>query len=267
MSKATTPPIPAPGQITGYRVQLSIFEGPLDLLLHLIERQELDITRVSLALVADQYLDYLGVLEEARPDDLADFVVVAAKLLLIKSQALLPRPAEASTAQEEEEAGEDLVRQLIAYKRFKEIAKGLGQREAAGLRAYVRLAPAPRPEAGIEHLEPVSLQELLEAVRRALEVEPGKPPVDEVVAPFPITIDDQIDLIIHSLSEQIEAQSNPQVRFTKLLSEESSRQEVAVTFLALLELVKRLRVLVTQEHMFGEIVIQWVPEAAPVPNG
>lgn len=253
------PPIPAPGQITGYRVQLLVFEGPLDLLLHLIERQELDIARVSLALVADQYLAYLRVLEEVRPDDLADFVVVAAKLLLIKSEALLPRPAEPPSAQEEEDVGDELVRQLIAYKRFKEIARGLGEREAAGLRAYVRLAPAPRPESGIEHLEPISLQELLLAVRRALEVGPVKPPVDEVVAPFPVTIDDQIALILGKLSSESTPGERAQVGFGELLSEDCSRREIAVTLLALLELVKQLRVLVAQERMFGEIVISRAP--------
>lgn len=251
MSKPS--PLATPGQITGYRVRLSVFEGPMDLLLHLIERQELDVTRVSLALVADQYLEYLRVLKELNLDDLADFVVVAAKLLLIKSQALLPRPPERDPAQDEEDVGDELVRQLLAYKQFKKVAQELGERESAGLRAYVRLAPAPKLGAGIEHLEPVPLPELLAAIQRALDVQPPAPPVDDVVARFPITIGDQIELIINTLST---SSSNEQVGFTELLSADCSRQEVAVTLLALLELVKQLRVLISQEHLFGEILIR-----------
>ena len=100
-------PITAPGQKTGYHVRLAVFEGPLDLLLHLIEREELDITRVSLARVTDQYLEYLSALEELQVDDLTDFVVVAARLLLIKSQALLPRPP-LTLLPEDEDAGDEL---------------------------------------------------------------------------------------------------------------------------------------------------------------
>ena len=106
----------------GYQVALPVFEGPLDLLLHLIERQELDITAISLAQVTNQYLEYLAGASERDPDNLADFLVVAAKLLLIKSRVLLPQPP-APPAAEEEDLGDDLVRQLVEYKRFKEAAR------------------------------------------------------------------------------------------------------------------------------------------------
>jgi segregation and condensation protein A len=102
----------------GYQVTLPVFEGPLDLLLHLIERQELDITAISLAQVTNQYLEYLGRVSERNPGNLADFLVVAAKLLLIKSRVLLPQPP-VPLAPEEEDVGDDLVRQLMEYKRFK----------------------------------------------------------------------------------------------------------------------------------------------------
>ncbi|MFN2167176.1 MAG: segregation and condensation protein A, partial [Anaerolineae bacterium] len=158
-----------------YQVSLPVFEGPLDLLLHLIERQELDITQVSLARVTNQYLDHLARISERNPDNLADFIVVAAKLLLIKSRVLLPRPP-APPASEEEDVGEDLVRQLIEYKRFKEAAHWLQEVEAQGLRSYVRLAAAPRLDPVID-LGDVSLDDLLAAVREVLAIKPLAPSV------------------------------------------------------------------------------------------
>src|SRR3990172_4509276 len=120
----------------------SLLEGPLDLLLQLIEREELDITRVSLAQVTDQFLAYLKILERLNIADIADFLVAAARLLLIKSEALLPRPPERQP--DEEDPGYELARQLLAYKRYKEIAGALHERAEAGPRTYLRLAPPPK---------------------------------------------------------------------------------------------------------------------------
>ena len=106
-------------QIGGYKVQTPVYEGPLDLLLNLIENAELDITAVSLALVTDQYLVYLKSLEELRPDEISAFLVIAAKLVLIKSEALLPRPPVRQPG--EEDVGAGLVEQLKQYKRYKAI--------------------------------------------------------------------------------------------------------------------------------------------------
>jgi segregation and condensation protein A len=241
-------PIAAAGQRTNYRVRLAVFEGPLDLLLHLIEREELDITRVSLARVTDQYMEYLGALEELQVDDLVDFIVVAARLLFIKSRALLPRPA-VPVLQQDEDAGAELVRQLLIYKQFKAAAQHLEEQLSQGRRSYVRLAPAPHLEAGIEHLEPVSLEALLAAARQAMQARPPTPPIDDVVAPLIFTIDDQIELITRSLARQ------PRISFTGLLTEAYSRQEVVVTLLAVLELIKQHKIQARQERMFGEIVI------------
>lgn len=241
-------PIATPGQRTGYRVRLNVFDGPLDLLLHLIEREELDITRVSLAHITDQYLAYLAALEEMQADDLADFVVVAARLILIKSQALLPRPP-SPTPEEAEDAGDELVRQLLAYKQFKQAARHLNERHSQGKRSYVRLAPPPKLEAGIEHLAPVSLDALLAAAHRALQARAPDTPVDDIVAPLKITIDDQIELITDTLTHR------RQINFIGLLSEAYTRQEVAVTLIAVLELFKQQKILLRQERMFGEIII------------
>ena len=241
-------PIAPPGQKTGYRVRLAVFEGPLDLLLHLIEREELDITRVSLARVTDQYLEYLTALEELEVEDLADFVVVAARLILIKSQALLPRPP-TPTPEKSEDAGDELIRQLLAYKQFKKAAQYLGDRHSQGLRSHVRVAPVLPAAAGIEYLEPVPMEALLAAAHRAMQTRPSTPDVGEIVAPINITIRDQIERITHTLTQQLK------VSFTDLLTPTYSRQEVAVTLLALLELIKRREIKVRQERRFGKIIL------------
>ncbi len=229
-----------------YEVKLAIFEGPLDLLLHLIEREELDITKVSLAQVTDQYLEYISLLEELSAEILADFLVVAAKLLLIKSEMLLPRPPRALG--EEEDVGEELARQLIEYKKFKEAALELRQREEKGLRTYVRVAPPPRLERSLDPGD-VSLADLVEAVRRALDVRPPAPSVSGVVTPFTITVAEKMAFIEEKLKRQ------RRVSFNRLLTQATSRLEIIVTFMAVLELIKLKGIVVQQERLFGEIVI------------
>lgn len=230
---------------TPYQVKLQVFEGPLDLLLQLIEKRELDITKVSLAQVTDQYLEYISLLHELEAAALADFLLIAAKLLLIKSQMLLPQPP---PIEEEEDVGDELVRQLIEYKKFKEAAQELRQREEMGLRAYVRVAPPPRLEPALD-LEGITLDDLLEAVQQALAVTPLAPSVSNMVAPISVTIADKISQIEAAL------RSRGRVSFQRLLARAASRVEIIVAFLAVLELIKRRRVDVQQERAFGEIII------------
>jgi segregation and condensation protein A len=231
---------------TQYQVQLPVFEGPLDLLLHLVEREELDITKVALARVTDQYLAYLAELERRQAKELAEFLVVAAKLLLVKSLALLPRPP--TLTPEAEDVGDELVRQLQAYKRFKEIASLLHEREKMGLHSYVRIAPMPRLEPQLD-LGNVTLDDILSAVQEALDVVPA-PPVGKVVTPVTVTIDQQITRIEKQLTQR------HQVHFREFLSEATTRVEVIVTLLAVLELIKQKRARVRQEELFGEILIE-----------
>lgn len=241
-----------------YRVQLDVFEGPLDLLLHLIEKQELDITKISLAKVTDQYLDYIARLEHIRAETLADFLVMAAKLLLIKSRALLPAPPQ-TEGEEEEEIGDDLVRQLQEYKRYKELARQLREREESGLRAYLRVASLPRLEKKLDPTD-VTLDDLLAAVREALAVEPPATPVDGVVSPISFTIGDKIQAIESMLA------CRGSFSFQRLLRTALSRGEIIVTFLALLELIKAQRVNVRQDKLFGEIVVSRMEQPAPAPT-
>jgi len=235
-----------------YQVKLPIFQGPLDLLLHLIEREEMDITTVSLAQVTDQYLEYIGLLEELNAGALADFLVIAAKLLLIKSEMLLPRPPGVPAEEGGEDVGDELARRLIEYRKFKEAALELRQREEMGLRAYVRVAPLPKLERSLD-LEGVSLADLLEAVRRALDVRPPTSSVSEVVAPFAITVAEKMALIEERLKRQ------RRVSFNRLLDRAASRLEIIVTFMAVLELIKLNGVVVRQERLFGEIIILGKP--------
>ena len=238
-----------------YQIRLPLFEGPLDLLLHLIEREELDITAIALAQVTDQYLAYLAELERTQVKELTDFLVIAAKLLLIKSLALLPRPP--ALPPETEDVGDDLVRQLQAYKRFKEIAALLQEREKQGLAGYVRIAPLPRLDPQLD-LGAATADDLLAAVQEALNAIPA-PPVGEVVGRITVTITEQIAKIERCLIQR------RRVRFREVLSEATTRIEVIVTLLALLELFKQDRVQVSQERPFGEIIIEQQTPAGTAP--
>ena len=241
-----------------YQVQLPVFEGPMDLLLHLIEEQQLDITKVSLAQVTQQFLDHLARAESINADHLADFLVVAAKLIYIKSTVLLPQPP---PSEEEEDVGDDLVRQLILYKQFKEVAGHLRALEEQGSRAFVRVAPPVALPKTLD-LEGITLDDLLQAVREALEVLPPAPPVNGVVAPLMVTVDEKIELIQSRIARA------GRVSFRQLIRKARSRVEVIVTFLAVLEMIKRRLVDARQEALFGDVVI--VPaepsEAAPPPE-
>lgn len=241
-----------------YQVELPVFEGPLDLLLHLIEREELDITQVSLAQITNQYLDYLAQLSERDPDSLADFLVIAAKLLLIKSRVLLPQRTAPPTS-EEEDIGEDLVRQLLEYKRFKEAAGWLRELDEQGLRSYIRLAGTPPLEPTVD-LGDVTLDDLLETVREVLAIKPPAPSVNNSVSPITITIAAQMDLI-----ERATAKGRP-VSFRGLMEQAANRLEIIVTLLAILEMVKQLRVAIQQDQPFGDIQIVKVEEASNTGN-
>lgn len=239
------------GRQTGnYRVALAVYEGPLDLLLQLIERAELDITAVALAQVTDQYLEYIHQMN-VPPDEISAFLVVAARLIQIKSEALLPRPPVREAG--EEDPGETLARQLRVYKRFKELATWLEERETKHLRTYLRVAPPPRLESRL-NLSDLTLADLLAAAEAIFAREQNKAELNTIISAPRITIREKIAWIAQHLRER------PHSTFRTLLSDKPSRLEVVVTFLALLELVKRYRVQAKQEALFGEIFIEKVGE-------
>ena len=245
-----------PENTAAYEVELPIFQGPLDLLLGLIEQEELDITKIALAQVTDQYLAYLDVIKETDPDELADFLVIAAKLIYIKSSVLLPRPPPSVAEDEEEDVGDELARQLRLYKQFKEIAGQLRDTEEQGLRNFIRLVPPPKVEPRLIPGE-VTLADLLQAARAAFAIKPPDPGVDEVVSPEIVTIGQQMAHIRTKIT------TYQHVSFNELLSQHRSRIEVIVTLLAVLELIKRQVIAVEQPDPFGDILIRQ-SEAAPV---
>ena len=194
--------------------RLPEFEGPLDLLLQLIEHRELDITRVSLAHVADQYLEMISAPGAVELSALADYLIIAAKLILIKSRMLLPQ-AETS-AEGEEDVGDDLVRQLREYKMFKQAATFLRERDQKGLRAYPRLAPPPRPQPTAWRLDGASPDDLATALMRALKIRPMLPQ-GTLTVPLSVSIDQEIHKIIDLTTRQ------PHVRFAELLDRAQTR--------------------------------------------
>jgi segregation and condensation protein A len=234
-----------------YQVSLDIFEGPLDLLLRLIERQVLDISRISLALVTDQYLAHVTLLGDTTAENLADFLVIAAKLLVIKSRFLLPTLVP-DCDEEGEDVGEQLARQLIEYKRFKDAAARIRIIEQQGLHTYLRLAPSPkferRPFNG--HLAP---QELLAILQRAFTSQMSLPPMDTVVAPEIVLISECIRTIRQLLAME------SRLPLSRAIGSAHSRLEVIVLFLAVLELIKQQHVQVTQDNPFGEIYVEQRP--------
>lgn len=240
------------GPHTAYQVRMPIYEGPLDLLLDLIERAELDITAVSLAVVTDQYLAYMHSLEQRiSADDMSAFLIIAARLLQIKSEALLPRPPQREPG--EEDVGSSLVEQLRLYKRIKEVGLWLDARQQSGLSTYLRVAPPPRFEA---KLDPSSLtmEKFMAAAQSVFARAADKQPLGSVIAAPIVTIREKIDLIARTLRQLRRAS------FRGLVGDKATRLEVVVTFLALLELIKRYRVQVRQQSLFSDIEIDRLEE-------
>lgn len=243
-------------QASTYKVTTPIYEGPLDLLLQLIERAELDITRLALAQVTDQYLEHLRRMQaqavqdptaQSWAEEVSAFLVIAARLLQIKSEALLPRPP--VRAPGEEDPGEALALQLMAYKRYRQIADLLLQREEAGLRTYLRLAPPPKVEGTVD-LSGLGPLDLAEAARMIFAKANLKLPLSTIVAPPRVTIREKIYLLTQIFFRQ------KAITFQNLVKENHTRLDIVVTFLAILELVKRHFVQARQEQIFGDISLE-----------
>ena len=237
-------------QTDQYQVKTDVYAGPLDLLLELIEKAELDITRLALAQVTDQYLEYLHQLQEQNAAEVSAFLVIAARLVQIKSAALLPKPVVENPASEED-PGEALARQLIQYKRFKELSGYLGHREEAGLRTYLRLAPPPKIISNVNFdLSGVTLQDLLDAARGIFFNKPTLTSLDRVVSMPRVTIREKISAILETLRKV------RGITFRTLLKPNTNRVEIVVTFLAMLELVKRHIVSANQSTLFADIQLE-----------
>jgi segregation and condensation protein A len=265
----------AGGEQSRYIVHLPVFEGPLDLLLHLIEKRQMEITTISLVAVTDQYLAYLQQWEtEHLPlANMAAFVSIAARLLFIKSQSLLPRISQEDVASEMESAvamAEELQRHLLEYKMAKEVARQLRKREEAGLQTFGRSGLLAGIEAQLAWTPPtlvgLEVQSLTLAFQRLLELR-AKDEANNV---------DLLPLARVRVSERIAEITNllrnrSAIFLHEVLENESSRFVIIVTFLAVLEMWKHERIAVKQESLLGPILLergsQWSEGDVPLEPG
>jgi segregation and condensation protein A len=230
------------------KIQLEIFEGPLDLLLHLIKKNEVSITDIPIATITEQYLATLEVMETFNLDVAGEFLVMAATLIHIKSRMLLPLTDD---EEGEEEEGTDpraeLVQRLLEYQRFKDVADQLERREVLARDVFVRTA-APTEEVPPSGFRQVSVFELLSALKRVIDRLP-KDVVHEVTLDR-ITVREKMTLLLGSV------RAGGRMLFDALFTAVKSRMEVVVTFLAMLELVKIRAIRVFQEESGGPIEIE-----------
>ena len=229
------------------RVQLEIFEGPLDLLLHLIKKNEVSITDIPIASITEQYLATLELMETLSLDVAGEFLVMAATLIHIKSRMLLPAGADEADEDEGDDPRDELVRRLLDYQRFKDAADELEQREMLSRDVFVRSA-TPAEEAAALTFRELSVFELLSALRRVIDRLPKD--VFHQVELEKITVREKMTLLLDKLRDQ------GRVFFEELFNEAKSRMDVVVTFLAMLELVKVRAVRIFQEQATGPIVIE-----------
>jgi segregation and condensation protein A len=229
-----------------YKVQFEVFEGPLDLLLYLVKKEEVDICDVDLTMLATQFIEHVKLMRELDLDIAGEFLVMAATLMYIKSRELLPKDQQVTPDGEEDEEDPrwELIRKLVEYKKFKDVAARLQERELAMEDIYPRIpgkpdlvVPPPRTQ--------VSLFDLLNAVNLVLKRHAAQDVRDIFEDKW--TVSEKIELLRRLIEER------GSIKFTELFATATSRTEIVVTFLALLELM-RLRFLVAvQEHAFAEI--------------
>ena len=228
------------------KVQLEIFEGPLDLLLHLIKKNEVSIADIPIATITEQYLATLELMQSLNLDVAGEFLVMAATLIHIKSRMLLP-PDEADLEEDEEgDPREELMRRLLEYQKFKEAAGELERREILKRDVFVR-SPEPPEEVETVGFESVSLFDLISALRTVLDRMP-KDSVHEV-ALEKVSVREKMSLLLDDLHRK------GKVIFQSLFEGAVSRLEVVVTFLAMLELVKIRAIKIWQEEPAGPIVL------------
>lgn len=240
-------------------VKLESFEGPMDLLLSLIEKNKIDIYDIPIALITDQYMDYLDSMDAEKMENMSEFIVMASKLLKIKSRMLLPRLDEED--EEEGDPREELVARLIEYKLFKEIAQGLGERQGLCANRYfgdgdsdmLKRARADVPIKLDELFKNVSgsmLYETYTELMRRVEVKPDKAKaIAKAVYVETFKIEEKMDYIQNLL------RINPNIAFKKMFRPNSTKTEIVVTFMAMLELIKDACIRAEQSEAFGEIMI------------
>ncbi len=244
-----------------FQVKLDMFEGPLDLLLHLIREHQLDVLDIPIATITNEYLRYIALMQELDLDVAGEFLLMAATLIHIKSKMLLP-PDEAADGDEaaQEDPRAELVNRLLEYKKFKEAAQTLGLLESETALLHQRGAPAMEME--VEGPLQVSMIELLRAFREVLSQADKAAPLE--ITPEEINIGQRIVTLMDRLAAE-----SP-VEFSRLFAHATRRVEIIVTFLALLELLRRRLATARQTEVVGPIMIYRAvegPDDAPGSSG
>lgn len=240
-----------------YKIQLEVFEGPLDLLLYLIKKDEVDIYNIPIEKIATQYMDYMNLMKMLDLNIAGEFLVMAATLMMIKSRMLLPVEERPELEEEEEDPRWELVKQLVEYKKFKDAASKLQERELLQESIFdlgaENLVFDKEDDAEVV-LGDVSLFDLISAFQDVLKnARPEE--ISEIMA-HRYTVADKIHLILSSVK------THGTVRFTDLFDVTTSKPEMICTFLGLLELIKLRQINISQNESFGEIVIR-AAEAEP----
>jgi segregation and condensation protein A len=242
-----------------YKVKLDVFEGPLDLLLYLIQKEEVDIYDIPIAKITDQYLEYLELMKLMDLSIAGEFLVMAATLMHIKSKMLLPPETVEGEEKPEEDPRAELVRRLLEYKKFKEAASELSQMESHHKHFFARVGPGvdvedlPQEETFFE----ASLFDLITAFTKVLKDIPKD--IFYKVVKDEFTVSEKIHDILHMVVDK-------KVFFTDLFKAAKTKFEIIVIFLALLELIKIKEVMIVQAEPFGEIEIMKNVEAVTPPS-
>lgn len=233
-----------------FKILIDNFTGPLDLLLHLIEKDELDIYDIPIAKITDQYLNYIQTLDHLDLDAASEFLVMAATLLAIKARMLLPKAPQIMN-EEEKDPRQELVARLIEYKQFKQAAALFREKETEMGKVFVRkpdIAELLKKYGPQNPVENISVYDLLQAFKIILEKNEEPEPTYEITKEE-ISIQECMDTILDKLA------FNSQIVFSDLFPNRTSRLRIIVTFLALLELIKLKKISIVQKDPFGKIII------------
>lgn len=228
-----------------YKVKLEIFEGPLDLLLYLIQKDELDIHDIPITLVTEQYLEHLSIMQSLNLEVAGEFLVMASMLMRIKSKMLLPVEEKIEEIPEEEDPRDELVQKLLEYMRFKEAASQLREMEDLRSRAFTRQPQEIEVDTADSPFLEVSLFDLITAFSKVLKEMPRD--VFHQVIKDEFTVAEKVE----ELSERLRRESR--VKFSTIFHQAKNKLEAITIFLALLELVRLKEIATVQESRFGEI--------------
>ncbi|MEI6808872.1 MAG: segregation/condensation protein A [bacterium] len=236
-----------------HKVRLEVFEGPLDLLLYLIKKEEVDIYDIPIVTISDQYMEYLNVMRMLDLNIAGEFLVMAATLMLIKSRMLLPPEERPVVEEEEEDPRWELIRQLVEYRKFKEAAvflqgKEVQQENIFALGSHsVELGPDP----GL-HIDDVSIFDLISTFNSVLKRLPTEDLSTLFLASY--NVPDKVETILTALA------GKESISFSSIFEHMVHRQEIVCTFLAILELIRMKQIRAAQDTPFGEIMIMGAKE-------